>query len=146
MTEQKGTRFTKYFPLLLDALRSSDPTPMSPSDARAWIQSHTTVDEEDLSRRIANGVQTIFENDVHWARFYLAKAGLISSPKRGSWGLTPAGRRTDLTPDSTWDIYVRVRDAKRPGAADEGNTAAPEVDPESEGRAYWFAGAMFGRQ
>jgi len=59
MTEQKGNRFTRYFPLLLDALRSSDPTPMRPADARAWIQSHTTVAEADLSRRIANKGQTI---------------------------------------------------------------------------------------
>ena len=89
MAEQKGDRFTRYFPVLLDALRSSDPTPMRPADARAWIQSHTPVAEADLSRRIANGVQTIFENDVHWVRFYLAKAGLTSSPKRGLWGLNP---------------------------------------------------------
>jgi 5-methylcytosine-specific restriction protein B len=143
MTEQKGNRFTRYFPLLLDALRASDPTPMRPADARAWIQSHTTVAEADLSRRIANKVQTIFENDVHWVRFYLAKAGLISSPKRGLWGLTPEGRRTHLTADSTWDLYVRVRDANRPGAADEDATPAPEADPDGEGIAYWFVGALW---
>lgn len=143
MTEQKGNRFTRYFPPLLDALRSSDPTPMRPTDARSWIQSHTTVANEDLSRKIANGVQTIFENDVHWVRFYLAKAGLISSPKRGLWGLTPAGRRTHLTADSTWDLYVRIRDANRPGAADEDATPAPEVDSDREEIAYWFGGALW---
>jgi len=44
------------------------------------------VPEDNLNRVIRNGKQSIFENDVHWARFYLAKAGLIGAPKRGLWG------------------------------------------------------------
>src|SRR5712691_2114033 len=83
MTESKSNRFTKYFPLLLDALRSTHPTPMRPAGARAWIRSKLEVPAEDLTRLIENGNQSIFENDVHWARFYLAKANLIGSPKRG---------------------------------------------------------------
>ena len=91
MAEAKTNRFTKYFPLLLDALRSTHPTPMRPAEARAWIRSNIEVPAEDLTRFIENGKQSIFENDVHWARFYLAKANLIGSPKRGLWGLTPGG-------------------------------------------------------
>jgi 5-methylcytosine-specific restriction enzyme B len=144
MAEDKGSRFTRYFPLLLDALRSSAPNPMRPADAIAWIRRAVDVPEEDLSRRIVGGSQTIFENQVHWARFYLAKAGLVASPKRGLWGLTPAGRDTHLTPESTWDLYVRVRDANRPGHADEGTTPAPESDPIDGSPSYWFAGAMWG--
>jgi len=143
MTEAKGNRFTRYFPLLLDALRSSDPGPMRPADAFAWIRRAVDVADEDTSRSIVGGRQTIFENDVHWARFYLAKAGLIASPKRGLWGLTPAGRDTHLTPESTWELYVRVRDANRPGRADEGTTPAPESDLSAEGPSFWFAGAVW---
>lgn len=144
MTATKGSRFLRYFPLLLDALRSSAPHPMRPADAFAWIRGAADVPDEDLSRSIVSGGQTIFENQVHWARFYLAKAGLITSPKRGLWGLSPAGRDTHLTPESTWDLYVRVRDANRPGRADEGTTPAPESDPADDGPSYWFAGAMWG--
>lgn len=144
MTESKGTRFTKYFPLLLDALRSSAPTPMRPADAFLWIRRTMAVPEEDISRRIVGDSQSIFENDVHWARFYLAKAGLIASPRRGLWGLTPAGSETHLTPESTWDLYVRVRDANRSARADEDATPAPESDPADNGPSYWFAGAMWG--
>lgn len=144
MTDAKSNRFTKYFPLLLDALRSSDPVPMRPADARAWVRDHVDVPEEDISRTIVNGRQTIFENDVHWARFYLAKAGLIASPKRGLWGLTPPGRVAHLTPETTWGLYVRVRDANRPGEADEDTTPAPESDlVDDEGPSFWFAGAVW---
>ncbi len=105
MSELKSNRFTKYFPLLLDALRSTDPTPMRPAEARAWIRDRIDVAAEDLTRLIkAKSKQTIFENDVHWARFYLAKAGLIASPKRGFRGLTPVGRSTHLTREETWNF------------------------------------------
>src|SRR5687768_2584876 len=114
MAEPKGNRFTKYFPLLLDALRSTDPQPGRPSAAIAWVRDHVNVPKGDTSRTIVGGGQTIFENDVHWARFYLVKAGLVASPKRGLWALTPAGRAAHLTAKSTWKLYVRVRDASRP--------------------------------
>jgi hypothetical protein len=143
MTEAKGTPFTRYFPVLLDALRSAAPRPMRPADAFAWIRRAVDVSEADISRRIVGDSQTIFENQVHWARFYLAKAGLVASPKRGLWGLTPAGRETHLTPESTWELYVRVRDANRPGRADEGTTPPPEGDPAADGPSFWFAGAVW---
>lgn len=143
MTEHKGPRFTRYFSLLLDALRSSDPEPMRPTDAIAWVRGRIEVPEEDLQREIVGGSQTIFENDVHWSRFYLAKAGLIASPKRGLWGLTPAGRDTRLTPEATRDLFIRVRFAKRPGAANEETTPAPETDLTDEGPSFWFAGAVW---
>ena len=100
---------------------------------------------EDLTRLIENGKQSIFENDVHWARFYLAKAKLIGSPKRGQWGLTPEGLSTRLSPEETWELYVRIRDANRPGAIrDEENTPAPDTaDEDEEGVAYWFVGAFW---
>jgi hypothetical protein len=38
MAEAISNRFTKYFPLLLDALRSADPNSMRPAEAMAWIR------------------------------------------------------------------------------------------------------------
>lgn len=145
MTESERNRFTKYFPLLLDALRSTHPTPMRPAEARAWIRSKIEVPADDLSRLIENGKQSIFENDVHWARFYLAKANLIGSPKRGLWGLTRQGLSTRLSPEETWDLYVRVRDANRPGVtADEEKAPAPDAaDEGADEETCWFAGALW---
>ena len=145
MAESKSNRFTKYFPLLLDALRSTNPKPMRPAEARAWIRSKIEVPADDLTRLIEHGKQSIFENDVHWARFYLAKANLIASPKRGLWGLTTEGVRTWLNPEETLALYVRVRDANRLGnTAGEEQTPAPDTEEEAEdGETYWFAGAVW---
>ena len=144
MADLNTNRFTKYFPLLLDALRSTQ-TPMRPAEARAWIRSNTEVPAEDLTRFIENGKQSIFENDIHWARFYLAKAGLIASPKRGLWALTPKGVDTDLSPEDTWALYVRIRDASHLGSAiNEEKVPAPQsTDEEENGVSYWFVGALW---
>ncbi|MDX8495320.1 restriction endonuclease [Mesorhizobium sp. VK22B] len=40
---------------------------------------------------LASGRQTIFTNRVHWAKTYLAKAGLVEATKRGHFRLTPRG-------------------------------------------------------
>jgi 5-methylcytosine-specific restriction protein B len=144
-TETKGNRFIRYFPVLLDALQSSAPAPMRPADAIAWIRGAVDVPEEDIARRIVGDSPTIFENQVHWACFYLAKAGLIASPRRGLWGPTPAGCETQLTPQSARDLYVRIRDTNRSAPAGEGTTPAPEGDLEEDGPSYWFAGSMWGR-
>src|ERR1035437_5768684 len=146
MDEPKSNRLTKYFALLLDALRSTDPAPMRPAEVRAWIRARMDVPADDLTRLIVNGKQSIFENDVHWARFYLAKADLVSNPRRGLWGLTPEGRDTRLTPEETWELYVRIRYANRPSISnDEEDIPAPETaDAEEEdGASYWFVGALW---
>ena len=75
MSDIKTNRFLKYFPLLLDALRSVDPNPMRPAEAAASIRAKYEVPEQDLTRRIQGGTQSIFENDVHWARFFLGESG-----------------------------------------------------------------------
>lgn len=147
MAEAKSTRFLRYFPLLLDALRSTDAAAMRPAEAMAWIRARVEVAEDDLTRLVVNGRQSIFENDIHWARFYLAKAGLIGRAKRGLWDLTAEGRSTRLNPEETWSLYVRVREANRPGASsDEEEIPAPETaDNDGEfGRSYWFVGATWG--
>jgi 5-methylcytosine-specific restriction protein B len=146
MAEAKSNRFTKYFPLLLDALRSADPNPMRPAEAMAWIRAKEDVPAEDLTRFVENGTQSIFENDVHWARFYLVKGGLLSNAKRGLWSLTPEGRETRLSPEETWDLYVRIRDSNRPGAVQANEDApAPGTVEESDeaGKSYWFVGAVW---
>jgi 5-methylcytosine-specific restriction enzyme B len=146
MGEAKSNRFTRYFSLLLDALRSTDPAAMRPAEAAAWVRARVDVPEDDLTRLIVGGGQSIFENDIHWARFYLVKAGLISKAKRGLWALTPEGRNTRLTPEETWALYVRIRDANRPGATkDESEIPAPQTadDDGEDGRSYWFVGATW---
>jgi len=49
------------------------------------------LSEDDLRETIPSGAQTVFANRVSWAKTYLAKAGLVESPRRGHYRITPRG-------------------------------------------------------
>ena len=47
---------------------------------------------EERDELLPSGKQRILNNRVHWAKFYMSKAGLIESPKRGTFRATQAGK------------------------------------------------------
>jgi len=42
---------------------------------------------------LPSGKQRVLSNRIHWAKFYMSKAGLIESPRRGHFIATEAGRK-----------------------------------------------------
>lgn len=64
---------------------------------------------EDIARQIPGGQQTMFSNRMHWARSYLLKAGLLSSPRRGYVRGTARGRELALEDIEEIDIQVLNR-------------------------------------
>jgi restriction system protein len=50
-----------------------------------------TADER--SELLPSGTAFLFDNRVGWARTYLKQAGLLSSPKRGSFRITEGANR-----------------------------------------------------
>lgn len=66
-------------------------------EARIGAVVQTLADSLVLSEaaRVAllpSGRQTLFANRVHWAKTYLAKAGLVENTRRGHFQITPRGR------------------------------------------------------
>lgn len=43
---------------------------------------------------LPSGKQRILHNRIHWAKFYLTKAGLLETPRRGRFVITPEGNAT----------------------------------------------------
>ena len=148
MTEMKPNRFLAYWQPVLDALRSADPKPMRPAEVVAWIRERVVIEGDALTRIVKNGQQSIFENDIHWARFYLSKAGLLITPRRGYWALSPDGRKANLTKSDIWNLYVPIRDASRRGTDKvEEEEPAPDTGDDNDdetGPTYWFVGASWG--
>jgi len=62
------------------------------------------------------GGQSKFENKVGWARFYLAKAGLIDTEQRGVWVLTEKGREANLTHEEAYELFREIHDGFPRGA------------------------------
>ena len=63
------------------------------SDIRSRIAEQLGLTPEDLEKRLPSGRQGAFENRVHWAKFYLGKAGLIESTGRGRFRITARGQQ-----------------------------------------------------
>lgn len=63
-----------------------------PDEVRGAIAKSLSISDEEQSRPLPSGVQSRFENQVHWARFYLAKGGYIDSSRHGVWTLTDKAR------------------------------------------------------
>ena len=63
-----------------------------PEEVRGAIAKALSISEEEQARPLPSGVQSRFENQVHWARFYLAKGGYIDASRHGVWTLTEKAR------------------------------------------------------
>lgn len=50
-----------------------------------------SLTEEEMAQLIPSGQSTLIRNRTHWAMWYLKKAGLFDSPKRGTYRLTQQG-------------------------------------------------------
>lgn len=90
----RGAQFVTYFGPVLDALRNlgGSGTPQEVCDE---IAKTLSVSEKEQTEIMESG-SARFPNRVAWARFYLAKEGLIDSSTRGIWSLTPVGASTHL--------------------------------------------------
>jgi len=56
------------------------------------LASEYRITESERRELLPSGGQFIFDNRVGWARTYLKKAGLLSTPKRGAMQITERGR------------------------------------------------------
>lgn len=101
-----GPKFVRYFEAVLDALRELGFSARA-NEVVEWVSKNRDI-PTDESERVTKGGQTVFENRVHWARFYLVKAGLIDSTVRGLWVLTEQGRNTKLSADESLELFKRL--------------------------------------
>ena len=143
-----GPQFVRLFGPLLDALRFLGGAGES-KQVYQEIAKSPLVTEEDSKATNKNGGSK-FENQVGWARFYLVKAGLIDSKKRGIWQLTPEGRETYLDQDAAIalfrDIHGRFKTTDEEDADEVDAPSENEVSDlfEDVNRRFWFVGAVWG--
>ena len=52
------------------------------------------LSDEQINEKLPSGLQRVLDNRIGWARTYLLKAGLITSPRRGTVAITKTGRDT----------------------------------------------------
>ena len=131
-------QFVSYFGPLVEVLRDLGGQ-AKPREVFDEIARRYEFSDEDMSKVNKNGRPT-FENRVAWGRFYLTKAGLLYSPKRGVWALTDAGQTAELTDEFAIQLF---REARTEIKADEDEDQAPEGEIVPDGVNYWFVGAAW---
>jgi restriction system protein len=133
--KQNGPQFLRFFIPVIKALQDLGGSGR-PSEVVDWIATQMDVPEEEQSEQLESG-QSRFANEIHWARFYLARTGYIDSSKRGVWSLTEKGLSASLTQQDALSIFQKVQaDAKKEAqhtlVTDEDETPPQEALGETQ--------------
>lgn len=62
-------------------------------DAIDRLATEFAITSEERAQMLPSGTAPVFNSRVAWARTYLKQAGLLESPRRGSFRITEAGRK-----------------------------------------------------
>jgi len=73
------------------------------------IADRLEISEDEREEMLPSGKQRLLHNRVHWAKFYMTKAGLIDSPKRGVFAASPAGKELLATKPTRIDVETLKR-------------------------------------
>jgi restriction system protein len=77
---------------------ASDGMVWSLADAREELAKHFDLTNEEVAELLPSGRQARFANRVAWAKVYLERGGLLSSPKRAHFQITERGRHVLTDP------------------------------------------------
>jgi restriction system protein len=78
-----------FLPLLLHV---ADGDVHKLADIYPALAAKAKLSPEDLGEKLPSGKQLKYRNRIGWARTYLIKAGLLSTPQRAHVQITPAGK------------------------------------------------------
>lgn len=96
----------KFQEITLPMLKlASDGQVWSLADAREEMAKHFQLTEEELEELLPSGRQARFANRVAWAKVYLERGGLLSSPKRAHFQITERGK--DVLQDPPDEISIK---------------------------------------
>jgi 5-methylcytosine-specific restriction protein B len=145
-TNAQGPKFILFFGPVLDALRSMGGE-AKPKDVYDWLIKNGFVTGSEATAVNKSG-KSKFENKVGWARFYLAKAGLLDDRRRGVWALTPEGQEAKIDHAQALALFREVHSRFQENEAEE-EAAPPPSSILSElfddpSRQFWFVGAAWG--
>jgi len=135
-----------YQTLMLPVLRHAAQGETRVPEIADKIADEFALTKEERDQRFTSG-QTVLHNRVHWAKFYMTKAGLITSPRRGRFIASEEGRKVLARNPQRIDValllgYPVFKDFYRGSSSDENGGAlstavvaqapAPTTTPEDQ--------------
>jgi restriction system protein len=116
-----GSRIAGYVNPILRALRDLGGSARPGEVCDSIAQDLGVSDEQRAEENQSGGSR--FENDVAWARFYLARTGYLDSSRRGVWSLTEQGRDAEMLSNERINDIIRQVQTQ---------TAIPAAPPPTE--------------
>ncbi|WP_342241325.1 restriction endonuclease [Inquilinus sp. OTU3971] len=119
-----------YQTLMLPVLRHAALGETRVPDLEDQIADEFGLTTEERDQLLPSGRQKILHNRIHWAKFYMGKAGLIDSPRRGRFVASEAGRVLLARNPERIDVelllqYPSFQEFRRSGAAAAGEAGEP---------------------
>jgi restriction system protein len=115
----KGSQFIRYLNPVLQVLKDNGGVGAA-SEIIDGVIAHMKIPDAEVDVTIPSG-QSRVRNQIQWARYYLAKAGLVDSPKSGVWRLTQEGTQTSLTTEQAKALVQKIvkeyHDSRKAGAS-----------------------------
>src|SRR5579864_5249537 len=120
-----------YQTLMLPVLRLAAEGETRVPDVEQRVADDMGLTAEERNQLLPSGRQRTLHNRVHWAKSYMSKAGLITSPRRGTFVATAAGRALLATNPDRIDVqrlldYPGFREFRQ---GEQGNGASPGDEP-----------------
>jgi restriction system protein len=89
---------------------------------------------EERNQLLPSGRQRLLHNRIHWAKFYMSKAGLIASPRRGRFVASELGRSLLASNPERIDVerlleFPSFKEFYRPDQTNEAGLEAAGDEP-----------------
>lgn len=125
-----------YQTLLLPVLEIASKGETTVPLAEAEIAVKFGLSDQEREQMLPSGKQRVLHNRIHWAKFYLMKAGLLESPKRGRFVITTAGQAVLASPPAKLDTQYLLtipafQEFYRADEDDASVSPATEVKPST---------------
>jgi restriction system protein len=127
MTKSKGPQFLDYVLPILEVLKERGGTGNAGEIVEEVIEK-LAIPEEVVNQTSTSGQSTV-KNRIQWARFYLAKAGLIDTEKRGIWQLTQEGFASNMSREEVYLLFRKVH-KQFEGKAKKSTSKEEDIDNE----------------
>lgn len=99
-----------YQTLMLPVLRLAGEGETRVADVAERIANDLNLTQAERDELLPSGRQRLLHNRIHWAKFYMSKAGLIASPARGRFVATEKGRALLATGPTRIDVALLMRE------------------------------------
>jgi len=135
-----------YQTLMLPVLRLAAVGETRVADVAEQIANDLGLTQAEREEMLPSGRQRVLHNRIHWAKFYMSKAGLIASPARGRFLATERGKALLATAPERIDVTLLMQEpefrefyknetatAEQAAAgAKPAETASPRTTPEEQ--------------